>query len=241
MRLGLLYVLFVSAFSSNTLSAQSGATKEQVNIYFYHDKPPLVVDKEKGLGQYFEIVNCLNSHSADYHFKPAYVPKPRIEHMISINSFNALVIGVHPNWFKDRQREKYLWSSAVLTDQDEFVSLTSKPFDFINKNSFDGKRVGGVRGFFYKGINESIQQKSLTRVDTINEKALLYMLLTQRIDFAIVSRSTLIYYNQNRDFTNKFHLSTVPHDSFTRHIMLPKKRTKLLNQINALIGKQCAF
>lgn len=241
MRLGLLYVLLASAFSNNTLSAQPGDNKEEVDIYFYHDKPPLIIDKEKGLGQYFEIINCLNSNSADYHFKPIYVPKPRIERMIGNNSFNALVIGVHPNWFKDRQREKYLWSSVVLTDQDEFVSLNTTPFNYIGQSSFDGKVLGGVRGFFYKGINESVQQKSLTRVDTINEKALLYMLLTQRIDFAIVSRSTLIYYNSDKDFTNKFHLSTVPHDSFTRHIMLPKERTKLLYQLNALIGKQCAF
>lgn len=241
MRLGLCYVLLAIAFSNSTLSAQPSEAKEEVDIYFYHDKPPLVIDKEKGFGQYFEIIECLNSNSTDYRFKPAYVPKPRIERMISNNSFNALVIGVHPNWFKDRQREKYLWSNVVLTDQDEFISLTSKPFDFISKESFDGKILGGVRGFFYKGINESVQQKSLTRVDTINEKALLYMLLTQRIDFAIVSRSTLIYYNSDKDFTNKFHLSTVPHDSFTRHIMLPKERTKLLNQLNALIGKQCAF
>ena len=236
-----LNLLLFCVFSASSWSLSANDSKQNIDIFFYHDKPPLVIDKQLATGQYFDVVSCLNNQSSEYSFNAAYVPKPRIEQMIKTSGLEALVLGVHPNWFKDKHKEKYLWSNVILTDQDEFVSLTTSPFHYNDDSSFNGKVVGGVRGFFYKGINTAVKQKTLTRVDTINEKALLYMLLTKRIDFAIVSRSALIHYNKDKEFTNKFHLSTVPHESFTRHIMLTLQQTKLLNHVNTLIDKACAF
>ncbi|AOW77902.1 hypothetical protein A3Q34_14245 [Colwellia sp. PAMC 20917] len=98
----------------------------------------------------------------------------------------------------------------VFTDQDEVISLENKPIEYSDPSSLENLAFGGVRGFYYYGINELVAKKRINRSDTISEQALLNMLISKRIDSAIISQSTFDYIirqSKNRDL---FHLSLNP-------------------------------
>lgn len=207
-------------------------------MYFYHDKPPLIIDQSKSIGLYYDVIEYLNNNNKQYFFRAIYVPKRRINVMIDNGSIDGLILGVAPAWFKDKEETKFLWSNAILADQDEFVSLASAPFEYANLSLSKSRVVlGGVRGFYYHGIDADIAAGKITRVDTINEKALLGMLLNQRIDVAIISQSTFNFITHNENNSHAFHLSSTAHDTFQRKIMIPKQRAVLKKTINAIISQ----
>ncbi|MDT0604135.1 transporter substrate-binding domain-containing protein [Thalassotalea castellviae] len=130
--------------------------------------------------------------------------------MIANETLNGILLGVNPVWFSDKDEKEYLWTPRVFTDRDEIVSLISQSIEFIKPQSLKGKVFGGVRGFYYFGINELIEEEIITRVDTANEVDLFSMLLNQRVDAAIISRSTFDHTIKKNNWQNKFHLSKKP-------------------------------
>ena len=210
--------------------------KELVNVYVYHLKPPFVVDLVKQQGLYFDFSKYMNEASPNYEFHTIFVPRKRITSMLEQGKFDGILLGVNPVWFKDKEETKYLWSDTVLIDRDDFVSLKDNPFEYTQPMSLKGKILGGVRGFYYRGINELVEQKEITRVDTVGEDALLHMLLNKRIDTAIISQSAFKYMTQDEELRSQFHLSKIPHDEFARRILFPKNLEALYQELHPKIN-----
>ncbi|WP_448565872.1 substrate-binding periplasmic protein [Thalassotalea ganghwensis] len=212
--------------------------KELVNVYVYHLKPPFVVDLVKQQGLYFDFSRYLNEVAPNYDFHTIFVPRKRITLMLEQGKLDGMLLGVNPVWFKDKEESKYLWSDKILVDRDDFVSLKESPFEYNNPQSLRDKILGGVRGFYYRGINELVEKNELVRVDTVGEDALLHMLLNKRIDTAIISQSAFKYITQDKALRGKFHLSEKPHDQFSRRVLFPKNLQslyqELLPKINAM-------
>ena len=210
--------------------------KELVNVYVYHLKPPFVVDLVKQQGLYFDFSKYMNDAAPNYDFHTIFVPRKRITSMLEQGKLDGILLGVNPVWFKDKEETKFLWSDTVLVDRDDFVSLKENPFEYTKPMSLKGKILGGVRGFYYRGINELVDQKEIIRVDTVGEDALLHMLLNKRIDTAIISQSAFKYITQEQELRDQFHLSKIPHDQFARRVLFPKKLEPIYQELKAKIN-----
>lgn len=209
--------------------------KSLLTIYTYHEKPPLVTNITKKQGMYYDFTKRLNTMSAKYHFEMVSVPRKRVERMLANNTLDGIVLGVNPVWFSDKDERKYLWTPRIFSDRDEIVSLIKQSIEFIKPQSLEGKIFGGVRGFYYYGISELIAKGSITEVNTAHEVDLFSMLLNQRIDVAVISRSTFDHLIKKNHWQNKFYLSKKPHDIYDRRILIPHQHSDIYKHIVPII------
>lgn len=214
------------------------AAKEKINVdvYVYHLKPPFIVNNSYKLGLYFDFSTYLNSKSDKYHFETLFIPRKRIEIMLNAEKLDGILLGVNPVWFNDKAETKYLWTGNVYQDQDEVVSLAERAIEYTGPKSLTGKVLGGVRGFYYFGINEQVSQEKVIRHDTIGEYELLQMLLWERIDICIVSHSTLEYLVKAKNWQGKFYSSKQPHDKYQRRILIPYAKKAVYDEIEPIIS-----
>lgn len=225
-------LLWLSLLFSSLLVAED---KPLVTIYTYHEKPPLVTNAAKKEGMFYDFTKRLNSISAKYQFEMVTVPRKRIERMLANGTLNGILLGVNPVWFSDKGETKYLWTPRVFSDRDEIVSLLKQSIEFIKPQSLKGKIFGGVRGFYYFGISELIAKNTIIQVNTAHEIDLLSMLLNNRIDVAVISRSTFDHMIKKNQWQNKFHLSKRPHDIYDRRILIPHKYAEVYQHIVPII------
>jgi polar amino acid transport system substrate-binding protein len=211
------------------------AEKINIDVYVYHLKPPFIVSNTNRLGLYFDFSSYLNSKTNKYHFETVFVPRKRIETMLDSGKLDGILLGVNPTWFKDKTETKYLWTTNVYQDQDEVISLRENPVEYTGAESFRGKILGGIRGFYYFGIDEQVKLGEITRIDTIGEYELLQMIMLKRVDAGIVSRSTLEYLMKAKGWQNKFYLSKKPHDQYERRILIPHSKKDVYDEISPLI------
>jgi len=217
------------------LSSSSYANKEQVTIYAYHLKPPYIISVEEKTGLYFDFSRYLNSKAGPYQFQTRFMPRKRLEIYLNRGELNGILIGVNPVWFKDKAKTKYLWTSTIFQDQDEVVSHAEAPFEYLGPKSLKGLSLGGVLGFYYFGITEVVEAGGIKQTDLKSESSVLQMLLYKRIDTGIVSRSTLDYLVKENGWQGQFHKSSIPHDKYSRHILLPLKYAKHYKYIESII------
>lgn len=226
-------IFILVVFSTKTIAAE----KINVAVYVYHLKPPFIVSNTNRLGLYFDFSSYLNSKTNKYHFETVFVPRKRIETMLNSESLDGILLGVNPVWFKDKAETKYLWTTNIYQDQDEVVSLIENSIEYSGAGSFEGKILGGIRGFYYFGIDEQVKLGKITRVDTIGEYELLQMIILRRVDAGIVSRSTLEYLMKAKGWQGKFHLSRKPHDKYERRILIPHNKKDVFDEVSLLVKK----
>ena len=88
-----------------------------------------------------------------YEFHTVFLPRKRLDRYLSNNKLDGLVIGVNPIWFNDSSETLYLWSDSFYQDRDLVISSAKKPIEYQYPNSLLNKRIAGVRGFKYFGID----------------------------------------------------------------------------------------
>jgi len=230
-KLYFLFVIFMFIFPVGA----SAAEKEHVDVYVYHLKPPFIVNNTYELGLYFDLSTYLNSKSDKYHFETIFVPRKRIEIMLDANKLDGVLLGVNPIWFKDKAETKYLWTSKIFQDQDEVVSLAERAIEYTGPKSILGQVLGGVRGFYYFGVNEQVSQGEITRHDTVGEYELLQMIILKRVDIGIVSSSTLEYLVKAKNWQGKFYASKQPHDKYQRRILIPHTKRAIFDEIEPIV------
>lgn len=220
-----------------TASALAGENKPLVPVYVYHQQPPYIIHFEKKTGLYFDFVKRLNALSDHYNFEVTAIPRKRAERMLDNHSMDGILLGVNPKWFKDPKETKYLWSSVVFNDRDEVVSLKANSIEFSGADSLAGMVIGGVRGFYYYGINELVTAEKAKRVDTVSEPDLFTMLIKQRVDVTIISRLTFDYMVKSNNWQSNFYLSSTPHDVFERRILIPQNMANVFPHLQQTIHK----
>ena len=170
MKLIFIKLLIVLAALILPAAAAANTSVKTVYLYTYHNKPPFIVDLKKRTGLFFDLAEYLSQQDSQIQYRTEYIPRKRLDRLIETESLDAVVIGVNPVWFNDISKKRFLWLPSIYTDRDDFVSLSSTPFDFEGPKSFVDKRVVGVAGNYYFGINEAVEKGVLQRVDTIGEK-----------------------------------------------------------------------
>ena len=206
-----------------------------VVLYAYHLKPPFITDLERRQGLYFDFADYANRKLGRTALWLEYEPRRRLERTVFSPGFDGAVIGVSPIWFKDKDEILFLWTPSLMHDRDEVVSRRRQPVDYTGPRSVDGKIFGAATGYYYFGIDELVKKGKIRREDTVSEQQNLRKLLLGRLDFAIVSRSTLDYLMRQPGQANRFHISPKPHDDYDRRILIALSRPELLAELKPLM------
>ena len=215
----------------------SAEEKVDVDVYVYHLQPPFIVNSQTRTGLYYDFATYLNSKSTKFHFDIVFVPRKRVGNMLDDDRLNGILLGVSPVWFQDKMETKFLWTKSVHEDQDEIVSLVDNPIEYTGAESLTGKILGGVRGFYYYGISEKVTEGKIARYDTIGEDEVLQMVLLKRVDFGIISRSTLSYLVEAKNWQDTFYLSKQPHDKYQRRVLVPYPQKAVFDEIAPIVNK----
>jgi polar amino acid transport system substrate-binding protein len=223
------------------LSISSCVALENITIYTYHHKTPLIIDEALKKGLYYDAIRYFNSMNKEYQFNLIYLPRRRLDLMVKSNSLDGIVIGVNPLWFGDKEEKKYLWTSTLVSDVDQVISTKEKSFEYTGPDSLKNMRVGLVLGYYYYGLSELADNGLLKRDDATSEDHHFRKLLADRIDVAVISRSNYDYAMKHEpDLVGKFHTSKKPHDQFDRRILLPLKYAKVHNVLNGILQKMAS-
>lgn len=234
--LGLILLLLVSSVS------HAGAPQE-VAFYTYHQKPPYFFryetekKKQDHISLYQSFIDLINKAQSDYHVSLKFVPRVRLENDLNSHDLNGAIIGVHPIWFKDKAKTKYLWSRPFMEDQDVIVVKSGKEFPYSNPADLEGRTLSLSRGQYYWGVTERINENKIKEYPTDSELQNLSMVAYNRADATIISELTAIYFF-NHEFSHLwFSVLEKPHDKFTRKVLFPKYLSNVYGALNPTIEK----
>lgn len=219
-------------------SGAVAAEKKTFKVWTYYNFPPFVIDAKQKKGLHFDFVALLNQRFADkYHFEGVKLPRRRIDLLLSMqtqkNSVNGVVAWVNPIWFKDKNRKNYFWTNTIFTDQNEVVSHRDTPLRYDNAGSLVGLNLGGVFGHRYVNIDDLVKKGEITRHNVATEKHNLSKLLLKRIDVTIVPKSAMLYLLEEMDLIGKIHISSKAHQTYTRHLLIPKHHAELAKDLTS--------
>lgn len=111
------------SFLTIAISFYAFSKPEIINMYTYHNHPPFINDKNKGLT--YELEKYLNVKSGGkYKFEVKILSRKRLDKNIK-KSGPWIVTWVHPVWFGDTSKEKYNWIN-ILNDAASIISRNEK-------------------------------------------------------------------------------------------------------------------
>lgn len=211
------------------------ALAETIPVYTYHNHPPFVLEAGKGLS--FDFVDALNKKSkGNPSFKLEVVSRAQLDKTVATPDFSGVVAWVSPNWFKDKDRTTYLWSTQIMDDANVIMSNASKKIEYKDPASLKGSTLGGIVGHKYPGIDEQVASGDIKREDADKERSNLRKLEAGRIDATLLPRSTSKYLLHEMDLGSKLYVSPTAQSSYTRHVMISKKFPEVQKLVNEAIA-----
>lgn len=212
-----------SALAPLLAEASSASATQELLLYAYHLKPPFMNDLGRRDGLYYDFAELLSLRAPALSFRVEYLPRRRLDQELAAGRLDGLVLGVHPAWFRDRERKLYLWTPPFMRDADVIVSLHERPIAYVGPESLAGLRLALPRGYYYAGVNELVDQGRAQRYDSESEETALMMLSLGRADASIITRRTLYALLARRPgLRGRFHVAAQAHDEFERHLLLPR-------------------
>lgn len=236
------YTLLLSIFLMTLGLSSNLQAKEIVKVYTYHEKPPYFihsVDKtdSKQSGIYYDFIDYLNSQQRNLSFELHFLPRVRLESQLNADKLDGIIIGVNPLWFADKNRSKYLWTTAIMNDQDVFLVNSDSNITSSHTEDFIGLTLALARGSYYKGISELIEQGEIQLAATNSAQQNLEMLSYNRADATIMSQLTVNYF-LNKTYSKKdFRVLATPHDKFERMILIPKNKAVIYPELSKIVQR----
>lgn len=202
------------------------------SFYAYHDKPPYFdVGNPEAPAIYSRFIRYLNQHQEKYHISLHFSPRKRLESQLETGHLNGAVIGVHPIWFRDKEKQKYLWSTPFMDDSDVIIVRSDQSFIYRKPEDLIGKRLALPRGLYFYGVSELIAMNKVAVFETGSDLQNLQMIKLQRADATITSLPTYRYFQKKLFNGDDFKVMDIPHDRFTRHILFPKSYRNVFDDL----------
>lgn len=205
--------------------AAARAAPPELVLYTYHDKPPYNLrahDDRVTAGIYADFAAFLNEHQQALHVSIEFMPRKRLEHALSASKLEGGIVGVHPLWFGDAERSKYLWTRPFMHDTDVVVVRVGVDLAYKKPADLIGRTVALPRGLYFFGITELGREGKIKIEETSSDLQNLKMVRAGRADATITSAPTLRYLTQSDEsLARGVRALTVPHDRFERFVLLP--------------------
>ncbi len=194
-------VLALLCYSIVTSAAQ---VIEMISPY---DNPPFVVDQKKEQGLVYDLASLLTVRSqGKYQFKVVVVPRARLQKML-LRSGVYVVPLVSPKWFGDENEKKYLWTSALMEDENLVLSPRKRALEYENSASLQGKRTSIVLGHAIEPLDQLEKGGTVKTESTQSLNNGLRMLARGRIDFMVMGRMVAIYLIRDLGLEDEIHIS----------------------------------
>ncbi|MGE9744750.1 substrate-binding periplasmic protein [Bdellovibrio bacteriovorus] len=217
-------VLALLCYSIVTSAAQ---VIEMISPY---DNPPFVVDQKKEQGLVYDLASLLTVRSqGKYQFKVVVVPRARLQKML-LRSGVYVVPLVSPKWFGDENEKKYLWTSALMEDENLVLSPRKRALEYENSASLQGKRTSIVLGHAIEPLDQLEKGGTVKTESTQSLNNGLRMLARGRIDFMVMGRMVAIYLIRDLGLEDEIHISDKSLERFDRKIMVSPQSQKELHK-----------
>ena len=229
--LRLLCYLALVLVSSNALG------KTAIPVYAYHSDPPfhlphISIDLSRAL---VDSLNRYNrQHDIEQHYRLVLIERPELNTLVESGQ-PYIIIWANKLWFQ-RLDPDVRSSKAVFWDADVWISLPPNPVRFTVPKDLIGKRIGGRKGYFYKGVTPLIGAGDIEALDSLSDNANLTLLNEGKVDAFVMSRSSLLYWFANGFDAKQVFVAQSPHDAFTRHMLFSQHYDVLATQIDAFLN-----
>lgn len=236
------------AAMSNQVAA---ATPTPLAVYTYHDRAPYFsrvhqqklqqistleqIAREQGM--YQTLIGLINRQQQDYLLELKYIPRKRLNSLLESGDWQGAVIGANPQWFSDIGKRRYLWSRAIVHDRDVFVVRNNSTIKYQKPEDMMGRKLAMPRGFYYAGITELVRQGHITTVETSNALQDLRLLLSGRVEVAIMSPLTLAFFERHFFRPDSFRRLPLPQAEFARHLFFSPMSMAEYEQLQPVIDE----
>lgn len=195
-----------------------------------YDSPPFVVDQKKEQGLVYELAALLTVRSqGKYQFKVIVVPRARLQKML-LRSGIYVVPLVSPKWFGDESEKKYLWTSALMEDENLVLSPRKRALEYENSASLQGKRTSIVLGHMVEPLQQLEKGGTVQTESTQSVNNGLRMLARGRIDFMVMGRMVAIYLIKDLGLQDEIYISDKSLERFDRKILVSPQSQKDLHK-----------
>ncbi|MDQ1835364.1 substrate-binding periplasmic protein [Massilia scottii] len=213
---------------------------ETVQLATYYDYVPWFVRGQPSAGLNASLASKLTSMSGGrYRFESVYFPRRRLDVLLQNGKVTMVVPWVHPRFFDDPGRTRYLWTGALMDDESLVVSPRAAPLEYDGPDSLRGKRFGAPSGHRFPDLEPLIAAGEITRVDVPQIKNALQMIVSnRRLDFTIVDRSTLEAL-RNEAFMDPalLHVASRPRTvSYERGMLVPLDKPELYRFLQGAVA-----
>jgi len=173
-----------------------------------------------------------------FRFVPRQVPRPRLVQMLEQPDWRGVVAWVNPEWFADRERQRYLWSSVLMRDVVLRVSRRADKVVFAQGHPLKVARFGGIIGYQYPSLEADFKSGLLIRDDAYNQLSNVLKLQIKHVDVILLQASLLPYLRtQVPDFDQWAYVDPQPQATLERSLFTSRNDPELMAFINQALPK----
>lgn len=208
------------------------AQPKTLPIFVYHDEAPLHFDTtDYDLSQAW--ANAINAQQSRYRFVIQKITRPALNHWVEGES-PFMILWANTLWFRARDANIKA-TDALFWDADVVVSLRDRPVQFQSFSELVGLKLGAREGHYYKGLMDYFADGRIERIDSDSSEENFEKLVSGKIDAYIDSRSSILFNRQNNVYTQSIYVSALPHDAYSRHLIVSSDYFDLLPFLNEQI------
>jgi len=211
-------------------NAAAGAV-EKISLYSHYTTAPFAVEGvPPQLSYTVRLAAWLTAQSAGrYLFEARQMPRLRLNRIVAQADWQGVVAWANPLWFADPERQRFLWSSALMSDRNVLVSRQVDHVLFPVQEPAQPLRLGGISGHFYADLEPFIQRGLLLREDAQNDLSNVLKLQHGRVDIVVVQASSLAYlHTQMADFDQWASVSPTLQPSYQRYLFTSTANPQLM-------------
>ncbi len=217
----------VSALLCYSVITSAAQVIEMVSPY---DTPPFVVDQKKEQGLVYDLASLLTVRSqGKYQFKVVVVPRVRLQKILQRSGVYVVPL-VSPKWFGDGDEKKYLWTSALMEDENLVLSPRKRALEYESPASLQGKRTSIVLGHAVEPVKQLEKAGMVKAESTQSFNNSLRMLARGRIDFMVMGRIVAVYLIRDLGLEDQIYISDKTIERFDRKILVSPQSQKDLHK-----------
>jgi polar amino acid transport system substrate-binding protein len=169
----------------------------------------------------YDLAEFLSRNSdGRYQFQVTLWPRNRLSQILNQGD-EVVVPWTQPAWFKDPQRERYLWTDGYFPGRNAIISSVGRPIDYAGPKSLEGLSLVGLRGGRWPQFEQLIEQGKIERVNTSSYLAAMKMAALGRADAALVPSLVARYLMANdASVKGMLYLSPTPSSRYHRHFLI---------------------